>query len=100
MVHQKPWTVDAEHDVEAWNLFFDERPLVDAPRALEEQGLRVDRDALRAILRFDARLEIERAAGPREQRVDRVFGIKRAIDDRGVADAAAVEVDRAEAVME
>src|SRR5205814_8931664 len=99
-VHHQPISVETEHDVEARDLLLDERPLVYPARAFEEQRLRIDRYAFSAILGLDVGLEIESAARPGEQRVDGVFRVQRPVYDRGVTDSSAVEVDRAEAVME
>jgi hypothetical protein len=99
-VHHQARTVETEHDIEARDLLLDERPLVDPPRALQQERLRIDGDALGAIFRLHAGLEVEGAARPREQRVDGVLRVERPVHDRGVADAPAVEVDRAEAVVE
>src|SRR5213592_3080045 len=67
LADREPILVHDEDQVERRNLFLDQAPLVDAPRPLEQQRLRVDRDEEILALGADVRLEVERPLGPGEQ---------------------------------
>ena len=69
----EPVPVDIEHDVEARNLLLDQAPLVHAPRALEQQRLRVDRhekSCSTGALRHVERLALEWSTRLRDPQPD------------------------------
>ena len=67
--------VGLEDDVERGDLLGDEAPLVHPPRPLEQERFRVDRDEEVLALGTDPRLEVEGAAAPGEQVVDRLLDL-------------------------
>src|SRR6185437_1948696 len=91
-------TIHGVHDVERRDLLRDQRPLIDATRALEEQRLRIYGMHGHAFVRSRAGFEVERALRPCEEQIDRFFGAEIPVDDRRVRDRAVGEVDVSEVV--
>src|SRR5690606_8648626 len=67
--------LDLEDEVERRDLLLDQAPLVDAPGALEEQALRIDREQDLRVVRPLVDLEVEAPARPGEERVYRLLGL-------------------------
>src|SRR5690606_3567949 len=65
-----------EDDIQGRDLLLDQRPLVDPTSPLQEYALGVDPDPQRPLLWLLVRLEGERALGPGEQSVHRLFDLQ------------------------
>jgi hypothetical protein len=89
--------VRLEHQVQRGDLLLDQAPLVDPPRPLQQEVLRVDRHLEGALFRALVGLEVEGALRPGEEEVDRLLDLDADVVLHLVArDGAAADQDLAQ----